>query len=185
MSWSIEEHIGECRPWPAQVVVYRGETDECLAYVSGEVADQLKAENAKLCADVERLRQELAIHEASEQEKYIDYLRHEDVDWEDKYRSVVAENAKLRDEYTKLAQHTIEVESDLCDYIGQYDPTDAFVVAVGKENVKLRELVMAFDWCTENFDMPDKCDRCPLPQSSNLEPECELWMRELGVEVDA
>lgn len=48
MSWSIEEHIGDCRPFPAQVVVYRGETDECLAYVSGEVADRLKAENAKL-----------------------------------------------------------------------------------------------------------------------------------------
>ncbi len=55
MSWSIEEHIGECRPWPAQVVVYRGETGECLAYVSGEVADRLQAENAKLrelCADM-------------------------------------------------------------------------------------------------------------------------------------
>lgn len=48
MSWSIEEHIGECRPFPAQVVVYKGETDECLAYVSGEVADKLQAENAKL-----------------------------------------------------------------------------------------------------------------------------------------
>ena len=48
MSWSIEEHIGEGRPWPAQVVVYRGETSECLAYVSGEVADRLQAENAKL-----------------------------------------------------------------------------------------------------------------------------------------
>lgn len=48
MSWSIEEHIGEGRPWPAQVVVYRGETSECLAYVSGEVADRLKAENIKL-----------------------------------------------------------------------------------------------------------------------------------------
>ena len=48
MSWSIEEHIGACRPFPAQVVVYKGETDECLAYVSGEVADRLKAENAKL-----------------------------------------------------------------------------------------------------------------------------------------
>ena len=55
MSWSIEEHIGECRPWPAQVVIYRGETDECLAYVSGEVADQLKAENAKLRELVEEL----------------------------------------------------------------------------------------------------------------------------------
>lgn len=48
MSWSIEEHIGDCRPFPAQVVVYKGETDECLAYVSGEVVDRLKAENAKL-----------------------------------------------------------------------------------------------------------------------------------------
>ena len=48
MSWSIEERIGECRPFPAQVVVYRGETDECMAYVSGEVADRLKAENAGL-----------------------------------------------------------------------------------------------------------------------------------------
>lgn len=48
MSWSIEEHIGACRPFPAQVVVYKGETDECLAYVSGEVADRLKAENAEL-----------------------------------------------------------------------------------------------------------------------------------------
>ena len=51
----------------------------------------------ELCAEVERLRQELAIREASEQEKYIDYLRHENVDWEDKYRSIVAENAKLQE----------------------------------------------------------------------------------------
>ena len=48
MSWSIEEHIGECRPFPAQVIVYKGETDERMAYVSGEVADRLKAENDKL-----------------------------------------------------------------------------------------------------------------------------------------
>ena len=39
MSWSIEERIGEGRPWPEQVMVYRGETDECLVYVSSEVAD--------------------------------------------------------------------------------------------------------------------------------------------------
>lgn len=48
MSWSIEERIGEFRPFPAQVVVCKGNTDECLAYVSGEVADRLKDENAKL-----------------------------------------------------------------------------------------------------------------------------------------
>lgn len=57
MSWSIEEHIGEGRPWPAQVVVYRGETDECLAYVSGEVADRLQAENAKLRERVAELEE--------------------------------------------------------------------------------------------------------------------------------
>ena len=48
MSWSIEEHIGDFRPFPVQVVVCNGETGECLAYVSGEVADRLRAENAKL-----------------------------------------------------------------------------------------------------------------------------------------
>lgn len=54
MSWSIEEHIGDFRPFPVQVVVYKGETGECLAYVSGEVADRLRAEN-------DRLRELLAI----------------------------------------------------------------------------------------------------------------------------
>lgn len=51
----------------------------------------------------------------------------------------------------------------------------------GAENAKLRELVRAFDWCTENFDMPCKCDRCPLPQRDALNPECELIMGELGI----
>lgn len=66
MSWSIEEHIGEGRPWPEQVVVYRGETDECLTYVrrsmSGvsrmaELMDALAAENAKLREQLEYDRQ--------------------------------------------------------------------------------------------------------------------------------
>lgn len=52
-----------------------------------------------------------------------------------------------------------------------------------RENAKLRELVIAFDWCTENFDTPSKCDQCPLSQSDALNPECEIRMRELGVEV--
>ena len=49
------------------------------------------------------------------------------------------------------------------------------------ENAKLRKLVKAFDWCTENFDIRDKCDKCPLRQSDSLEPECEVLMRELGI----
>lgn len=64
MSWSIEEHIGEGRPWPEQVVVYRGETDESLTYARRslsdvnqmvELMDTLAADNAKLrelCADM-------------------------------------------------------------------------------------------------------------------------------------
>lgn len=51
----------------------------------------------ELEAENERLRQELATREESEQEKCIEYLRQENVDWEDKYRSVVRENAKLHD----------------------------------------------------------------------------------------
>lgn len=49
---------------------------------------QLREEN-------ERLRQELAIREASEQEKVIDYLSGQSVDWEDRYRALVSDNAKL------------------------------------------------------------------------------------------
>lgn len=52
------------------------------------------------------------------------------------------------------------------------------------ENDKLRELAKAFNWCTENFDLPCKCDSCPLPQSSALECECEVRMNELRIEVD-
>lgn len=46
---------------------------------------------------VDELRQELAIREASEQEKVIEYLRQENVDWEDKYRALAKENTKLRE----------------------------------------------------------------------------------------
>lgn len=53
---------------------------------------------------------------------------------------------------------------------------------LASENAKLRELVRALDWCTENFDIPNRCDRCPLEQSDKLAPECEVRMRELGVE---
>jgi hypothetical protein len=50
-----------------------------------------------LLAEVERLHQELAIRESSEQEKVIDYLGKECVDWEDKYLALAGENAKLRE----------------------------------------------------------------------------------------
>jgi len=77
MSWSIEEHIGEGRPWPEQVVVYRGETDESLAYARRslsdvnqmvELMDTLAAENAKLREMVDYMTP-IALYAASEQER--------------------------------------------------------------------------------------------------------------------
>ena len=61
-----------------------------------DISDLL-AENAKLREENAQLRQELAIREASEQEKVIGYLRQENVDWEEKYRALAAENSKLRE----------------------------------------------------------------------------------------
>lgn len=58
-------------------------------YVPEQRVDELKQEN-------EQLRQELAIRESSEQEKVIEYLRQENVDWEDKYRALAKENSELR-----------------------------------------------------------------------------------------
>ena len=54
-----------------------------------------QCEVLRLLAEVERLHQELAIRESSEQEKVIDYLGKECVDWEDKYLALAGENAKL------------------------------------------------------------------------------------------
>lgn len=63
-----------------------------------------------------------------------------------------------------------------------YIEAEREVVRLEAENAKLWELAKAFYWCTENFDMQCKCDSCPLEQSDKLTPECEVRMRELGVE---
>lgn len=91
-------------------------------------------------------------------------------------RELRSENAKLREGYDSLAQEHVQAIVELSNAYREEDRLKA-------ENAKLRELVRAFDWCTENFDIPSKCDQCPLPQSKKLEPECEVRMRELGVEV--
>lgn len=56
--------------------------------------------------------------------------------------------------------------------------------ALRAENAKLRELVKAFNWCTENFDMQLRCESCPLRQTDAIKPQCEVVMAELGIEVD-
>lgn len=59
---------------------------------------------------VDELRQELAIREASEQEKVIEYLRQENVDWEDKYRALAKDNEKLRWLCSELSEFLTESE---------------------------------------------------------------------------
>lgn len=59
---------------------------------------------------VDELRQELAIREASEQEKVIEYLRQENVDWEDKYRALAKDNERLRWLCGELSEFLTESE---------------------------------------------------------------------------
>lgn len=99
-----------------------------------------------------RLRQELAIREASEQEKVIEYLGKECVDWEDKYLALAGENAKLRQQL-----------ADVTESIGRMEERCA----------KLRKLCADMHECLE-----DECKRChEWGDGCDLEYE----MRKLGV----
>ncbi len=113
MSWSIEERIGDCRPFPAQVVVYRGETDECLAYVSGEVADGLKAENAKLREERDMYRD------------LVGMMDHPDLNMQ-----LQAENAKLRELVRDMARAWWACDNERCPHGSSCDAA----VSEGKLN---------------------------------------------------
>lgn len=100
----------------------KAQTDVQMAYIEAErEVNKLKAENERLRSclsdaaenkrlvmgeykqlrkENERLRQELAIRDKSEQEKVIDYLSEQSVDWEDRYRALASENVKLREMIT-------------------------------------------------------------------------------------
>lgn len=84
----------------------------------------------------------------------------------------------------ELCRENEQLRGQVASLIGRSFRTADKIDWLNTENSKLRELVLAFDWCTENFDIPNKCDQCPLSQSKALEPECEVRMRELGMEVD-
>lgn len=88
-----------------------------------------------------------------------------------------AENEKLRSECDYWRVEQVHAYSN-------WEDTYKYAVKLKDENAKLRELVKAFDWCTEHFDLQNRCDKCPLEQSDKLTPECEVRMRELGIGVD-
>lgn len=93
MSWfdecDLEYLIGDLKDKNAKL---RNEV-ELTKRMYAKISEDLCSEQA----DNERLRQELAICEESEQEKSIEYLRQENIDWEDRYRTLANENAKLRE----------------------------------------------------------------------------------------
>jgi hypothetical protein len=53
------------------------------------------------------------------------------------------------------------------------------------ENTKLRELVHGLNYCCSSRRKFVSCERCPLYDVTavNIEPKCDLMMRELGIEV--
>jgi len=77
-----------------------------LADELGECIDHLKDENF-------RLRQELAIRKQSEQEKCIEYLSQENVDWEDKYRALTSDNNKLRKLCKRMFKDFVSCDCEL------------------------------------------------------------------------
>lgn len=118
----------------------------------------------------ERMMDEIA----AEHQKQLDQLR--------------TENAKLREYVTKLEMANIDVTARLADYIGQYDPTDAFVAEVKDENAKLRELCKMF----AEYVSKDRCEGCVVKCRCNDGEVEECWQRteirkvarELRIEVD-
>ena len=109
----------------------------------------------------------------------------------DEQRQRIWEIENSCDGRTELAERIVGLEDKLAMYendhqialrtYGSWKRLKAEVPTLRVENAKLRELVKAFDWCTENFDIRDKCSQCPLTQRSALDPECEVIMRELGM----
>ena len=121
---------------------------------------------------------------------------------------VEAENAKLREYVAKLEMANIDVTARLTDYIGQYDPTDAFVAEVKADNAKLQDENARLRSClsddaenarqimAENAKLRELVrDMWFWGYEGHMGSESQDWqmkhidgvldrMRELGVEVD-
>lgn len=91
-------------------------TSVAVAYAGCDECGEYKQTMLRLFAENAKLRQELTLREASEQEKVIEYLRQENVDWEDMYRALKAENAKLREKAVAMLSELRGVVSE-----GDYD----------------------------------------------------------------
>ena len=131
-----------------------------------------------------KLRQELEIRKASEQENTIECLRQENIDWEDKYRELAAENVKLR---KRISEVSDSKQNDLLTEYGT--ATTAYILmalsidSLGRrneqltaENDKLRKSA-AHAW--RLFTEKGAVHPSDLPEVDAVREE----LRELGVEV--
>lgn len=78
-------------------------------------------------------------------------------------------------------QHWATVHSvNACWQLDKLETEDAKA-----ENEKLRLLVRGLDYCLSRRKFVS-CERCPLYDVTdvNIEPKCDLMMRELGIEVE-
>ena len=144
--------------------------------------DQLRTENADLLEQLKYERQTSRSRLES-----IDILK--------------AENAKLREYVTKLEMANIDVTARLADYIGQYDPTDAFVAEVKAEDAKLRDENARLRSCLSDdadnarqnmgenaklrelckmfaeYVSQDRCEGCVIKRRCNEGEVEECWQR--------
>ena len=83
-----------------------------------------------------------------------------------------ADNSKLQEE--------LEAEHTLAETLGHYHE------AAKAENEKLRLLVRGLNYCLSSRRKFVSCERCPLYDVTdvNIEPKCDLMMRELGIDKE-
>lgn len=111
-----------------------GEIDDEIYGLHCDIG-RLETENADLRSENVKLRQELAILKASEQEKVVEFLRQDNIDWEDKYRALAAENAKLREQCSELLRMAESNDPDFLHWPEIHDE----LRKVGVEIVQLQD----------------------------------------------
>lgn len=190
--------------WPKALIMRRvwstnghNRHREVRRYVPDGYAKEVEAENATLqhmaeyCMDYARDEILKARNNENRERASADRLRdrvHEISADRDRLK---AENEKLREYAHSLEVANIDMASRLEDYIGQYDPTDAFVAEVRAKNEKLREFASRLVEYVDPASHQDACNiACPAYARCYGKSTCAFpdWaierVKELGIEVE-
>ena len=142
---------------------------------------QLEQENVKLKSEIKALQKSYKWHMARiwEQEQTIEYQRKENVSWEEQYRSLATENAKLRDAmYVNAGKYAL-----------QHMDEDELRIWATQQSEYIEELK---ELCKDMWHDIPKTESCGWDADANCctgsdecAGECGYWyrMRELGIEV--